>query len=214
MGTTGPLSDSLSRRSYDVAGPVSDGSALRTIHATFVQAALDRARRLGVSFSLPIRPRVDSTMAGGPSTRAGDIARGPGYANPVVGRFDDELRAAAAREGVDPDLVRAVAKVESGGNANAVSHAVAKGLMHLMDGTARSVGVTDSFDPMQNATGGARYLRQMLNRFGGDVTKALAAYNAGPGTVEKYGGTPPFAETQNYVRKVLQTRDQLRRAGS
>ena len=78
MGTTGPLSDSLSRRSYDVAGPVSDGSALRTIHATFVQAALDRARRLGVSFSLPIRPRVDSTMAVVPSTRAGDIARGPG----------------------------------------------------------------------------------------------------------------------------------------
>ena len=153
-------------------------------------------------------------MAVVPSTRAGDIARGPGSPNPVVGRFDDELRAAAAREGVDPDLVRAVAKVESGGNANAVSHAGAKGLMQLMDGTARSVGVTDSFDPMQNATGGARYLRQMLNRFGGDVTKALAAYNAGPGTVEKYGGTPPFAETQNYVRKVLQTRDQLRRAGS
>jgi len=98
MGTTGPLSDSLSRRSYDVAGPVSDGSALRTIHATFVQAALDRARRLGVSFSLPIRPRVDSTMAVVPSTRAGDIARGPGYANPVVGRFDDELRAAAEKE--------------------------------------------------------------------------------------------------------------------
>jgi soluble lytic murein transglycosylase-like protein len=144
-------------------------------------------------------------MAVAPSVRAGEAR---------VGSFDEELRTAAAREGIDADLVRAVAKVESGGNANAVSHAGAKGLMQLMDGTARSLGVTDSFDPGQNAAGGAKYLRQMLNRFGGDVTKALAAYNAGPGTVEKFGGVPPYSETQGYVRKVLQTREQLRRAGS
>lgn len=210
MGTTTPLLDSVLGRSREGAGSVGDGSALRTIHATLVQAALDRARRLGISLSLPIRPRVDGAMAVAPSIRAGEASPGSGK----VGSFDAELRVAANREGLDPDLVRAVAKVESGGNANAVSQAGAKGLMQLMDGTARSVGVTNSFDPVQNAAGGARYLRQMLNRFDGDVTRALAAYNAGPGTVEKFGGVPPYAETQGYVRKVLQARDQLRRAGA
>jgi soluble lytic murein transglycosylase-like protein len=205
MVMSSPLQDIVSGRSYGGAGSASDGSALRTIHTTLVQAALDRARRLGISLSLPIRPRVDGVMAVAPSARAGEAR---------VGSFDEELRTAAAREGIDADLVRAVAKVESGGNASAVSHAGAKGLMQLMDGTARSLGVTDSFDPSQNAAGGAKYLRQMLNRFGGDVTKALAAYNAGPGTVERFGGVPPYSETQGYVRKVLQTREQLRRAGS
>ncbi len=205
MVTSSPLQDILSGRNHGVAGSGGDGSALRAIHATLVQAALDRARRLGISLSLPIRSRTDGAMAVGPSVRTGEAR---------VGSFDDELRVAAAREGLDPNLVRAVAKVESGGNAHAVSRAGAKGLMQLMDGTARSVGVTDSFDAAQNAAGGAKYLRQMLNRFGGDVTRALAAYNAGPGAVEKYGGVPPYSETQGYVRRVLQTREQLRRAGT
>jgi soluble lytic murein transglycosylase-like protein len=77
--------------------------------------------------------------------------------------------------------------------------------MQLMDGTARELGVTDSFDPAQNIAAGARYLKQMLNRFGGDVTRAVAAYNAGPGSVEASGGVPPFAETQSYVKNVLRT---------
>jgi soluble lytic murein transglycosylase-like protein len=79
-----------------------------------------------------------------------------------------------------------------------------------MPGTARSLGVTDSFDPQQAADGAARYLRQQLDRFGGDPARALAAYNAGPGAVERFGGVPPYAETQAYVRRVLANADQYR----
>jgi soluble lytic murein transglycosylase-like protein len=104
--------------------------------------------------------------------------------------------------GIPEDLLKAVARAESGFDPNAVSRCGAVGVMQLMPGTARALGVSNSYDPEQNIMGGAKYLRQMLDEFGGDVELALAAYNAGPGAVRKYGGVPPYAETQNYVRVV------------
>jgi len=109
----------------------------------------------------------------------------------------------AATWQVDPSLVKAIIANESGFNANATSKVGAQGLMQLMPSTAQSVGVRDSYDPGQNVAGGTRYLKGLLDRFNGDVRLAVAAYNAGPNAVEKYGDVPPYAETQNYVKNVL-----------
>lgn len=116
--------------------------------------------------------------------------------------FSEFIRRAADTYGLPEKLISSVIKQESNFNSIAVSDAGAMGLMQLMPGTARLLGVKDGFDPEQNIMGGAKYLRQMLDQFG-DVEMALAAYNAGPGNVRKYGGIPPFKETEQYVSKVL-----------
>ena len=116
--------------------------------------------------------------------------------------YGAEITAAAKKYGLDPALLAGLVKQESGFNPNAGSPAGARGLTQLMPGTAAGLGVTNVLDPVQSLEGGAKYLRQQLDAFGGDVTRALAAYNAGPGAVERYGGVPPYAETQNYVRAV------------
>lgn len=108
----------------------------------------------------------------------------------------------AAQQEIEPALVKAVMRVESCFDHKAVSRVGARGLMQLMPGTASDLGVGDSFDPAQNIRGGVTYLRLMLDRFGNNQSLALAAYNAGPGAVEKYQGIPPFSETQSYVEKV------------
>lgn len=117
--------------------------------------------------------------------------------------FAEIITEAAERFGVPEKLISAVIKQESNFNPAAISHAGAAGLMQLMPGTARLLGVQNSLDPAQNINGGAKYLRQMMDQFGDDMELALAAYNAGPGNVKKYGGVPPFKETQQYVQKVL-----------
>lgn len=117
--------------------------------------------------------------------------------------YDNYFEAAAAAFDLPVNLLKAVGKAESGYRANAVSSCGAQGIMQLMPSTARSMGVTDAFDPAQNIMGGAKCLRQLLDQFNGNVSYALAAYNAGPGAVKKYDGIPPYKETQNYVKKVL-----------
>ena len=122
-----------------------------------------------------------------------------------VGRPEIEtiVSEAACEHGLPVELIQAIIKVESGGNRYAVSPSGAKGLMQLMDTTAQDMGVRDSFDPAQNISGGVRYMRKLLDKFDGDLELALAAYNAGPGAVERHGGVPPYRETELYVSKVL-----------
>ncbi len=117
--------------------------------------------------------------------------------------FGAEIDAAAASNGIDPALLKGLVSQESGFDPNARSGAGALGLTQLMPGTAASLGVTNPLDPAQSLQGGAKYLRQQLDRFGGDERLALAAYNAGPGAVQRYGGVPPYSETQNYVNSVM-----------
>ncbi|SMC65966.1 lytic transglycosylase domain-containing protein [Sporomusa malonica] len=124
-----------------------------------------------------------------PSAKQGDIAK--------------MVHLAANKHGVDPKLAMAVAEAESGLSANVVSPVGAVGVMQLMPETARSLDVRNITDPYENIDGGVRYLKQMLTMFGGDVTKAVAAYNAGPQAVKNYNGVPPYSETRNYVARVL-----------
>lgn len=155
-----------------------------------------------------IRARLDElTVAEPPApapfgealARAGAMAQ-PG--EPATG-VDPIVRDAAARYGVDADLIHAVIRAESDYDPRCRSHAGAMGLMQLMPGTAAGLGVADAWDPAQNVDGGTRYLRRQLDRFG-DLRLALAAYNAGPGAVSRYGGVPPYDETRTYVQRVLE----------
>jgi soluble lytic murein transglycosylase-like protein len=133
---------------------------------------------------------------------AGTLAAAPPTALPPGVPYGAEITAAAQRHGIDPALLAGLVRQESNFDPTAGSPAGARGLTQLMPGTAAGLGVTDVTDPLQSLDGGAKYLKQQLDAFDGDVTKALAAYNAGPGAVQRYGGVPPYAETQNYVQKV------------
>jgi soluble lytic murein transglycosylase-like protein len=164
----------------------------------------DFAARLA-SVSAAAHPSAAASPTGAsPATGASST---PGAATPYAAEID----AAAAKYDVDPALLRGLIRQESNFNPNAGSPAGARGLTQLMPGTASALGVDPSV-PAQAIEGGAKYLRQQLDKFGNDPAKALAAYNAGPGAVQRYGGVPPYAETQNYVRKVLAYAAEYRQA--
>ncbi len=143
--------------------------------------------------------------------RMADFSNSRASSSKKVENYKPLIENIAAKYDLDPHLVAGLIKQESNFNSRAVSKAGAMGLMQLMPQTARSMGVKDPFDPAQNIEGGSRYLRQMLNHFKGNIVLAIAAYNAGPGNVEKYGNRiPPFTETQNYVRSVAKHADGFR----
>lgn len=149
---------------------------------------------------------TSSTMNTASSQRTGSTSNTDNdfdsYLNTSTTTMDDIFQKASDTYGVPVNLLKAMAKQESNFDPNATSHCGAQGVMQLMPATAASLGVTDAYDPEQNIMGGAKYISQLLAKYNGDVSLALAAYNAGSGNVAKYGGIPPFKETQNYVAKV------------
>jgi soluble lytic murein transglycosylase-like protein len=151
-------------------------------------------------------PQPHAALKSAPTAPAAPASVGSG---PIP--FAAQIETAARKYGVDPALLAGLVKAESNFNPTAHSGVGAKGLTQLMDATARGLGVSDSYDPAQSLDGGAKFLGGLLKQFKGDERLALAAYNAGPGAVQKYGGIPPYEETQRYVPKVLGFATQFRR---
>ena len=157
---------------------------------------LTAASVTGIPGAIAATPATAAVAGTSPAAATGTSALPAGVP------YGAEITAAAQKHGIDPALLAGLVRQESNFDPNAGSPAGARGLTQLMPATAAGLGVTDVTDPAQALEGGAKYLKQQLDRFGGDVTLALAAYNAGPGAVQKYGGVPPYAETQSYVQKV------------
>lgn len=140
-------------------------------------------------------PEISSSSATNSTTSSGSVSS--------LENLEEYFKEASETYGVDINLLKAIAKQESNFNPSATSSAGAMGVMQLMPSTAKGLGVTNAYDAQQNIMGGAKLMAQNLKKYNGDVSLALAAYNAGGGNVDKYGGIPPFKETQNYVKKVL-----------
>lgn len=156
----------------------------------------------GGSVTVHDRPEVTSADGAVPIVRAERRPRAAARSARAAARRPPDMAEAAQAANLSPDLIEAVAWRESGFNSAAVSPKGAVGPMQLMPGTARDLGV-DRFDPRQNLSGGAAYLGALVKRYDGDMMRALAAYNAGPGAVDRYGGVPPFKETRDYVSAIL-----------
>ncbi|MDI3337257.1 lytic transglycosylase domain-containing protein [Defluviimonas aestuarii] len=191
-----------------VAGLCAEGNIARAEGLTFVKPGTPTTSRLAMfrkqTQILDTRAASQYSSSGrlSPNGKAVEVATAiPNYSGRYRGLYLDAAKAAAQRHGVPEDLFLRLVQQESGWNPKAVSHKGATGLAQLMPATARRMGVNMN-DPHDNLNGGARYLRMMYDRFG-DWKLALAAYNAGPEAVEKYGGVPPYRETKGYVRAIL-----------
>ena len=191
-----------------------------------LQGLIEQTRQVGSGLSstgaTAAAPSTDSLSATASQVPAGDFAAALQAAtttdssSPITaqsqsaagasadsGEYDSVIEQAAERYGIDPAVLHGLIQQESGFDPSAQSSAGASGLTQLMPGTASSMGVANPLNPTESIEGGARYLSQLMSRFGGNTEDALAAYNAGPGAVQQYGGIPPYAETQSYVSKVL-----------
>jgi soluble lytic murein transglycosylase-like protein len=156
---------------------------------------------------LSVEPDEEVDLGPGPAASAVALPTGP-----AEGRSIDQMVAEAARKYALPrSLVRAVARAESAFNPAAVSPKGAQGVMQLMPGTARELGVRNAFDPAENIDAGAKLLRQLLEKYDGRVAEALAAYNAGQGAVQRHGGVPPYRETRGYIRKIVKDYEKAER---
>jgi soluble lytic murein transglycosylase-like protein len=183
------------------AGPGAFAAALRAAQMSGGTATPSSPTAASYQGASSAGASMNAALATGPSNAA--TATTASASDPAAAPYIPMIEQAAARNGVDPALLYGLIEQESGFDPRSRSSAGAQGLTQLMPGTAASLGVSEPLDPAQSIEGGARYLGEMLHRFGGDPEKALAAYNAGPGAVQSYGGVPPYAETQQYVEKVL-----------
>ncbi len=167
----------------------------------FTSASLD-ALKAEQSYNnmkmMHLQSSIKSDFGGMPNV-SGDLS---GSFSPKIKRWDEIINKASEKYNVPKNLIAAVITVESAGNPAAQSPVGAAGLMQLMPGTAKDLGVRNRLNPEENILGGTKYLRQLLDQFDGDTKLAVAAYNAGPGNVQKYNGVPPFKETQNYVNRI------------
>ena len=182
-------------------------------HGQIVSYLDSSGKRVFINAEPPatVKP-VKASLAGSGAASgiASNTTRVSPVASPVLtaaakanrGKIEEMIREVSARYRVDPALVRSVIETESNWNSTAVSSRGALGLMQLVPGTAQQLGVSNAFDPKQNLDGGVRYLHTLLQRYNGDLDKALAAYNAGPGAVDRAGGVPRYRETREYVQKV------------
>jgi len=174
------------------------GNSSSQLFAALLQAALGGGTNASQGFNGQVKDLPTTAPVNGYLGAQAPQAKGDN-----IGSLETVIYSMAQKYGVDPTLIQQVVKAESGFNSNATSQAGAVGLMQLMPGTAASYGVQNAYDATQNLDGGTHFLKDLLDRFQGNIQLSLAAYNAGPGAVEKYQGVPPYKETQAYVQKIM-----------